>query len=232
MKTTNVNPNDLNYDHYAMEKYDADILRVIPGHEDLHKEIEKVVKEYSKKQEIKKIADLGIGTALTAERILKIAPKAKLIAVDFSDQMIGGAKKRLEKYTTEFLLGDYSEIDFGKDFDIVTSVIGIHHQNVEGKKKVFKKIYDSLKPGGIFVFGDLVTYKNKEDTAYNDARHYHHLVENAEDEKSLKEWAYHHKFLNNPSPLEDQVEWLRAIGFKEIKIEYKYLNTALIICTK
>ena len=56
MKTTNVNPNDLNYDHYAMEKYDADILRVIPGHEDLHKEIEKVVKEYSKNHDIKKIA--------------------------------------------------------------------------------------------------------------------------------------------------------------------------------
>src|SRR3954468_7131418 len=126
MKTTNVQPDDLNYDHYAMDKYDADIRRVIPGHEDLHKEIENVMRVYAQKHTVEKIADVGIGTALTAERILKITPHAKLVAVDFSDQMMAGAKKRLEKHTTEFILGDYSEIDFGSNFDIVTSVIGIH----------------------------------------------------------------------------------------------------------
>lgn len=232
MKTTNVNPDDLNYDHYAMGKYDADILRVIPGHVDLHAEIEKVVTEYSETHTVEKVADLGIGTALTAERILRIVPEAKLVAVDFSDQMMGGARKRLEKYNSEFIIGDYSEVDFGKDFDIVTSVIGVHHQNSEGKKKVFEKIFASLKVGGIFIFGDLFTYRNKEDAAYNDAKHFHHLVENAEDEKSLKEWAFHHKFLNLLEPLEDQIEWLQKIGFKKVEVKYNYLNTALIIAEK
>jgi tRNA (cmo5U34)-methyltransferase len=232
MKTTNVKAENLNYDHYESDKYDADIRRVIPGHEDLHKEIDKVVSEYSKNHQVKKIADLGIGTGLTAERILKVVSGAKLVAVDFSGQMLGGAKQRLAKYDTQYILGDYSEIDWGSDFDIVTSVIGIHHQNSIGKKKVFQKIYNSLKEGGIFIFGDLTTTNNKEDAAYNDARHYHHMVVNAENDTSLREWAYHHKFLNDLASIEDQLDWLKAVGFKDVGVRYRYLNTALIIATK
>ena len=187
---------------------------------------------YLKNHKVSKIVDLGIGTGLTAERILRFVPKAGLVAVDFSDQMIKGAEKKLASYNVKYIFGDYSEIDFGKDFDIVTSVIGIHHQNTEGKKKVFKKVYDSLKKGGVFIFGDLVTYKNKEQAGYSDAKHYHHLVENAEDEKSLKEWAYHHKFLNDLATVEDQIEWLKQVGFKKVSVKFQYLNTVLITAEK
>ncbi len=232
MKTTNVRADDLNYDHYITEKYDADIRRVIPGHEELHKEIEAVVLEYVKNHVVNRIADLGTGTALTAERILKLVPKAKLIANDFSEQMLGGARKRLEGYDVEFSIGDYSEINFGREFDIVVCVIGLHHQNAEGKKKVMQKVYDSLVPGGLFILGDLVTYRDKAEAAYADARHYYHLVKNAEDETSLKEWAYHHKFLNDLAPLEDQVDWLNVSGFSKVEVRYKHLNTALIIAQK
>lgn len=232
MKTTNVNPSDLNYDKYAMDKYDADICRVIPGHEDLHGEIEKIVETYTKSHTVEKIADIGVGTGLTSERILKKIPQAKMVAIDFSKQMILGAKNRLENYNVEFILGDYAEIDFGKDFDIITSVIGIHHQNTEGKREVFKKIYKALKFGGIFIFGDLVTYRNKDNAAINDAKHYAFMAQNAEDEQSLKEWEYHHKVLNDPSPLEDQIEWLKNTGFKSVEVKYNHINTALILAVK
>lgn len=232
MKTTNVKADNLNYDNYETEKYDTDILRVIPGHDNLHKEIENFLKKYIKSHQIQKIADLGIGTGLTSERILKFTPDAKLIAVDFSDQMIGGAKKRLENFYVEYIFGDYSEMDLEKDFDIITSVIGIHHQNTEGKKKVFKKVFDCLKNTGVFIFGDLVTFRDKKEAATNDAKHYHHLVENAEDEKSLREWAYHHKFLNDLAPIEDQLDWLKKVGFRKVSINFQHFNTALIIAEK
>ena len=232
MKTTNVEASNLNYDNYETEKYDADIRRVIPGHENLHNEIENFLKDYIASHEVHKIADLGVGTGLTAEKILKFSPSAKLIAIDFSDQMIDGAKKRLGNFDVDYQFGDYSEMDLEKDFDVITSVIGVHHQNTEGKKKVFKKVFDSLKDGGVFIFGDLVTYRDKEEAAANDAKHYHHLVENAEDEKSLREWAHHHKFLNDLAPIEDQIEWLKEAGFKNVVVKFQHLNTALITAEK
>ena len=54
--------------------------------------------------------------------------------------MLNGAKKRLRNLTVEYIQGDYSEIEFDNDFDIVLSVIGIHHQNNQGKRKLFEKM--------------------------------------------------------------------------------------------
>ena len=231
-KTTNVRADELNYDKYASEIYDDDIRRSIPGHDELHKAIEKVVREFSQKHEVKKILELGIGTGLTSEKILKIIPTASLRAFDFSEQMMVGAKKRLSKYDVKYVLGDYSELKFDTDFDMVLSVIGIHHQNDEGKKKLFRKISNSLKSGGLFIFGDLVTCRDKKKAAVNDARHYHHLVENALDDQALEEWAYHHKFLNLLAPIEDQIDWLKKADFKSVEVKYEHLSTALIIAMK
>ncbi len=232
MKTTNVKAENLNYDHYEMNKYDQDIVKVIPGHKELHEKMMEIISDRNKIKRIMKFLDLGIGTGLTAEKIFKLIPKAKLFAVDFSKKMLDGARMKLKSYDVEYILGDYSKIGFGKDLDLVVSVIGMHHQNTEGKKKVFKKVYASLQKGGIFILGDLFTTNDKEQHAYNDAKHFTFMVQNAKDEKSLKEWAHHHKFLNDPAHIEDEMRWLKNVGFKKVKIEYNYLNTALIVAEK
>jgi len=54
-------------------------------------------------------------------------------------------------------------------------------------------------------------FEDQEKTAINDALHFHHLVENARDEESLKERAYHHKFLNKLTTANNQIEWLYEI---------------------
>lgn len=231
-KTTNVSASELNYDKYESEIYDDDIRRSIPGYDQLHKVVEKTVREYSRKRAIKKILELGIGTGLTSEKILKIIPTASLIAIDFSEQMMSGAKKRLSKYNVRYIFHDYSEADFDADFDIVLSVIGIHHQSDKGKKELFKKISHCLKPGGMFIFGDLFTYRNQKKAAVNEARHYHHLVENARHNKALEDWSHHHKFQNILAPIEDQVEWLKKSGFSSVKVKYEHMSTALIIAVK
>ncbi len=234
---TNVKAKDLNYDHYEMTKYDSDIIRSIPGHEKMHKEIDKMlfidfVKKKTEKNKPIKILELGIGTGVTASRILKLIPTAEYTAIDFSKNMFEGAKKKLKKYNVKFVFGDFTKIILPKT-NLVVSVIGIHHQETDkDKKKLFKRIYKSLNKNGIFIFGDLVTYKDKETAALNDAKHYQYLMKNAKDEKSLKEWVYHHKFLNKLAPVEDQIKWLKEIGFKKVKLIYKKYNTALIYAKK
>ncbi len=231
--TTNVKPEELNYDHYATEKYDDDIVRSIPGHEELHRHIDKIVEEDFRGRKALRILELGVGTGLTAERILRKIPNAQYTAIDFSEQMLAGSRRRLSQYDVTFVNGDYSQIELPEDNDFVVSVVGIHHQETDDdKKRLFQRIYDSLNDTGSFIFGDLVTYRNPEEAALNEARHFHHLVENAQEEDSLKEWAHHHKSLNKLAPLEDQVEWLREVGFREVKVVYQKFNTALIYATK
>lgn len=145
--------------------------------------------------------------------------------------MLAGAKRRLDPSNVRYILGDYAKIQTHQKYDIAVSVIGIHHQTHQGKRKLFRKIYKMLKPGGVFIFGDLVTYSDKHQAAIAQAHHYHHLVKYAYDAVALNEWAYHHMFLNMPAPIEDQIRWLKDAGFH---VEKKFLrwNTALLICKK
>ena len=230
---TNVKPDELNYDHYETKKYDDDIVRSIPGHEELHRHIDQIIQRDYISREKTKVLELGAGTGLTAERILRQIPNAEYTAVDFSEQMLAGARRRLSQYKIKFVNGDYSQIELPTNNDLVVSVVGIHHQETDAdKKSLFQRIYDSLNETGAFIFGDLVTYRNSEEATLNEARHFHHLVENAQNEESLREWVHHHKFLNKLAPLEDQVEWLRGVGFREVTAVYQKFNTALIYARK
>ncbi|MDD2758159.1 MAG: class I SAM-dependent methyltransferase [Patescibacteria group bacterium] len=230
MGTTNVKSTQLNYDKYTANKYDRDIVNSIPFHREIHSLIASRVKKYDHNKAYD-VLDLGVGTAITSRIIKDILPKAEFDLVDFSKRMLTGAQKKMGKNKIKYIFGDYAKIKFNKKYDIVVSVIGVHHQNEIGKRKLFQKIYGMLKPGGIFIFGDLVTYRDKHRAALNNAKHFKHLVDKATDEKTLAEWAYHHIFLNDLSPIEDQIIWLKRVGFK---VEKKFLqfNTALLICKK
>ncbi len=228
---TNVKPGELNYNKYTIDKYDRDIVNSIPFHKELHEHIADFVKKNFDAVKEYEILDLGTGTGITAKLVHDLLPKAKIDAVDFSEQMIAGAKKKLGDKNIRYIFGDYADMTFDKKYNIVISVIGIHHQNTEGKQKLFGKIYSVLKQGGVFIFGDLVTYADKYEAARNSALHYHHLVEHATDEKTLTEWAHHQIFLNDLAPIEGQIKWLRRAGFK-VQKDFLKMNTALLFCFK
>jgi tRNA (cmo5U34)-methyltransferase len=228
---TNVTPWQLNYDRYATSKYDRDIVNAIPFHREIHRLISVFLLKKFDRGAVLNVLDLGAGTGITAKVIQDLFPKAQITVIDFSQQMLTGAKKRLGKKNVTYLLGDYSKMRITGKFDVVVSVIGLHHQNTQGKKKVFRKVFSLLDKKGVFVFGDLVTYKNPHEASYNNALHFHHLVEYATDPKTLKEWAHHHIFLNDLAPIEDQVAWLKKIGFS-VKKQFLKMNTALLVAQK
>ncbi len=228
--TTNVSPAELNYDHYTNNQYDRDIVNAIPFHKEIHVQIAEYIAGYKKKK-ILEILDLGAGTAITSAIIKSVRPDAHFDIIDFSKQMLDGAKKRLGDKNVRYFLVNYTKQKFDKKYDVIVSVIGFHHQTHIGKRKMFKKIYSLLKSDGVFILGDLVTHRDQHTAAHNNALHFHHLVEKSVDEKTLTEWAYHHQFLNDLAPIEDQIDWLKEVGFKVSK-QFCKMNTALLIAKK
>lgn len=228
---TNVKASDLNYDRYSDTKYDRDIVNSIPYHKKLHSVLASQIKQNYSPDKSYRILDLGVGTGITTAIIRELLPLAHLDVVDFSRQMLKGARKKLGTKNVTYIFGDYSKIKFRNKYDLVVSVIGIHHQTDPGKKKLFAKVYGLLKPGGMFLFGDLVTYSDKFDAAYNHALHFAHLVERSADARTLREWAHHHMFLNLLAPIEDQIRWLKKAGFS-VKTAFLKMNTALLVCRK
>lgn len=226
-----LNPCDLNYDHYASWKYEKNVARSFPHYWDFQARIGKIVKKKFAGKEISAM-ELGTGTGVTAEFVLRNANCASFLSIDFSKNMLKGAHKRLKHFKPTFLCADYAKAKFPKNLDLVVSAISVHHQTHEGKKKLFKKIYGSLNKGGVFILGDMFSFRDKFEDAYNDALHYHYIVAHATNKQVLREWTHHHKYVNTPSNLEDQLEWLKKAGFKSVKIAYRMWDTAIIVSTK
>ncbi|MDR3424122.1 MAG: class I SAM-dependent methyltransferase [Alphaproteobacteria bacterium] len=231
MTTTNVKAPELNYDHYSTDKYDQDIINSIPFHKELHETLLAFIEHKFDASKTYSILELGTGTGITSRIVKEALPKAEFDLVDFSRKMLSGARKKMGTNNVQYIFGDYSKLTFTKKYDLIVSVIGIHHQNRKGKKALFRKIYSLLKPNGMFVFGDLVTHKNPQKAALNQALHFHHLVEKATDRKTLEEWAYHHYVLNDLASIEEQIEWMRRVGF-HVKTLLLKVNTALLVCKK
>lgn len=230
-KTTNVKPSDLNYDRYTRNQYDRDIVRAIPAHQELHERLCKfLLKKYPSTQAMK-ILDLGTGTAITSALVRDVFQNAQFDLVDFSKQMLAGARKRMGRKNVHYILGDFSLLKFDQQYDMVMTVIGLHHQTSVGTRRLLKRMHRQIKPNGFFVLGDLVTYTDKQLAAFNNCKHYHHLTENAANDKVLMEWAYHHQFLNDLKTIENYRTWLGEAGFKVV-YEFSQWNTALLIAQK
>lgn len=229
--TTSVSATALNYDHYTKSQYDRDIVRVIPAHRRLHAVMANVLQKKFTTDYPARVLDLGTGTGLTAALVRTLLPKAQIDVVDFSRTMLRGAKQRLGSNLTKYIQTDYSTYRFTPGYDLIITAIGFHHQTDVGKRRMFKKIYRLLKPNGIFLLGDLMTYRNPKRATYEQARHVHHMVAHASNKRALSDWAYHHLVLNKLTPVEDQMQWLRQAGF-HVRLLMQEINTMAILAEK
>lgn len=85
------------------------------------------------------------------ERKWKSWSKAQITCVDYSEDMIEQAKKRLQdRGNISFVRGDAGKLEMNNNsFDIVLSMNGFHA--FPDKKKAFREIWRVLKPGGKFI---------------------------------------------------------------------------------
>lgn len=102
-----------------------------------------------------RILDIGAGTGLLSAFLLQKYPDATITLMDFAENMLDVARERFSgNENIRYLVSDYSKSDLGGPFDSICSALSIHHLKSEDKEKLFKKIYTSLVPGGIFVNAD------------------------------------------------------------------------------
>jgi len=215
---------------YSSARPEDTIARAIPFHAEIHDRLAHAI--CTNVPNACNALELGVGTGITTERIRKSLPLAHIDAIDTSRAMLAETKRKVGHTNIRYCQGNYTALPFPDINELVVSMIGVHHLGHKGKRALFRKVYRSLLPGGVFIFGDLVTYRDPRVAALNHARRYHYLVGHASDEATLIEWAHHHMFLNRlVAPVEDQIDWLTEAGFS-VSTEFLEMNTALLLCAK
>src|SRR5215203_5978367 len=99
-----------------------------------------------------RILELGTGTGETATRLLASHPATTLVGIDASEGMLAVARVKLQPD----LLVQRLEDPLPKGpFELVVSVLAVHHLDANEKRDLFRRVRDVLAEGGRFVLGDL-----------------------------------------------------------------------------
>ena len=112
----------------------------------------------------KNILDLGCGTGLELDKIWQKNPDIEVTGVDLCQSMLDKLlKKHSDKHLT-IVCQDYFKYDFGYDkWDAVISFESLHHFLPERKKELYWKVYNGLKHGGAFIFGEYIACCDEEE---------------------------------------------------------------------
>lgn len=165
----------------------------------------------------RRILDLGTGDGRLLALLQEDRPEMRGCGLDFSELMLGEARKRFADDTRiELVQHDLAELlpTLGR-FDAVVSSMAIHHLAHERKRSLYREVFDLLEPGGIFA--------NFEHVA--SPTHRLHLAFFAAIDEPIENEDPSDRLLD----VEAQLVWLREIGFDDVDCYWKWLEMALLI---
>ena len=99
------------------------------------------------------------------------------------------------------LSGDFFETAFGSDYDAMISTSALHHFTPEDKVRLYRRVYDALRPGGLFLNAD----KTAPDAAAQE-----------EDFRQYAENPHRWPHMDTPLTVEAECDVLLQAGFSDI----------------
>jgi tRNA (cmo5U34)-methyltransferase len=174
-----------------------------------------------------RVLDVGAGTGLVSSFVGQQFPNATFVLTDIAGKMLGVAKERFSGSTRhEFQLIDSRALPFREEFDVVVSALSIHHLPHQEKQVVYANIYRALKPGGVFLHSEQVLGPTPELEALYQQTWLDGIWSSGL-AKDRVEASIQRCLEDLNAPLADNLEWLRAVGFREVDCWFKYYRFAV-----
>ena len=210
----------------AAEDYDRTRRKLVPGFDDFYRAAIDLI-PFAHDKEIE-VLDLGAGTGLLAAFIAYSFPRARITMVDISNEMLARARERFELggERFHFEVSDYGTAQIEGKYDAVVSALSIHHLPDGQKRSLFQRIHGALNPAGVFVNAEQFRGETAEADRLNHDRWLSRARDLGVDEQDLAAAVERMKF-DRSATLEDQLEWMRAAGFRAIECAYKNLIFAV-----
>jgi tRNA (cmo5U34)-methyltransferase len=169
-------------------------------------EFQEAVARATRAVEARAVLELGVGTGETARRVRALHPQATWTGIDASEPMLRRAREAMPDAALR--KGRLEEPLPAGPFDLVVSALAVHHLDSDGKRSLFRRVSAALRPGGLFVLGDVVVPERPEDTQIE------------------IDWV-----VDLPDRADDQLEWLEDAGF-DAELVWSHRDLAVVRATR
>lgn len=201
-------------------EYDEHMLNEVAGCKEAYTEMAKLVPV-----DCKTLLDLGCGTGLELDEIYKLHPNIEVTGIDLTQAMLDRLKAKHPNKIMNLICGSYFDENFGISlFDCAVSFQTMHHFSKEKKIDLYRKLFDSLKPGGIYIECDYMVESLHEEELYFSE------YEKRQKQMGIGENEFYH--FDTPCTIENQIKMFTIAGFETVKKVFRMENTTIITAKK
>jgi tRNA (cmo5U34)-methyltransferase len=204
--------------------YDDHIIRFVPYYREQNEMMMRLV-PFAGTARLR-VLDLGAGTGVLAEGILRKYPLADVTVFDLADGMLEAARTRLAKFgrRVEYRKGDFSSDDFGAGYDLILAGLSIHHLADAAKRSLYHRVFHALRHGGLFLNRDIVRGATDRLDAVYLGLWREYIRSMGEDDAACME---RFRAEDIPARIEDHLAWLRDAGFRDVGCHWQRINFAI-----
>jgi len=173
----------------------------------------------------KSLLDLGCGTGLELDEILKRMPDLDITGIDLTPAMLNKLKQKHPDKSLHLICGDYFDVPFGfANYECIISFQTMHHFSHELKIELYKKIKQALTEDGIYIECDYMVEKQEDEDFY--------YAENARIRKELKLSGNEFYHYDTPCTITNQIAMLKSAGFSNVEKVFRTENTTILVAHK
>lgn len=199
------------------EGYDEHMLNEVEGCKEGYEKMAELIPESAES-----LLDLGCGTGLELEMIFEGFPEISVLGIDMTAEMLELCRKKFIGKKLSLICGDYFKTDFGINrFDAAVSFQTMHHFGKEMKEGLYRRVWEALKSGGVYIECDYMVESQAEED------HWFAESKRLRRKRNIPDGEFYH--YDTPCTVENQLKLLKSAGFARTEKVFRIENTTIII---
>ena len=202
------------------DMYDAHMLNEVGGCKEGYEKMATLVPS-----DCESLLDLGCGTGLELEAILRSNPRIRVTGIDMTEAMLKKLSEKFPHKEMTLICGDYFEVPFGEnEFDCAVSFQTMHHFSKDKKKGLYRKLCGSLKTDGIYIECDYMVFTQTEEDLWFSEN------DRLRKEQGITDDEFYH--YDTPCSVDNQIALLKQAGFNSVEQVFRIENTVMLVAKK
>lgn len=228
-------PSDFEFNGQVAGVFDDMVSRSVPFYEEMQRMTAELAGRYA--QPNTKIYDLGCSTGTTMLLMDKMVPEGiDFVGIDDSPEMVAKCQEKLNQYnlsrTIDLQVADLSHDVPVENASVVSMVLVLQFIRPLHRKKILKKIFEGITPGGVFILIEKILTENHSFNRDYIDFYYEYKRRNQYSDLEISQKRESLENVLIPYKSSENVKMLKKSGFGEVEVFFRWYNFTGIIAKK